>query len=104
MTTDVLLGTFWADKDVLYLDSDGVAYVFVKTQQAQHLTWVILSRIHYISMKLILKKAAQFGLRSWTSFLVQDKEAKGPRENLALQQYHSPDLLFRETKENKVKL
>ena len=68
-------GTFWADGDVLYLDSDGMAYMFVKTQQGVRLTQVILFPI---SMKLMLRKAARFGGKAGALSLSKTKKPRVP--------------------------
>lgn len=36
------------------------------------------------------KESSQFGQKGWSSFLVQDREAKGPPENLALGKESQP--------------
>lgn len=55
--------------------------------------------------KLYLNKAdfkenSQLCLKSWRSFLVQDKEAGGPERIQLWEKYNDPDVLFREIKEN----
>lgn len=46
------------------------------------------------------KENSQLCLKSWSSSLVQDKEAGGPERIQLWEKYNDPDVLFREIKEN----